>query len=90
MRMSVARNLMLFLPGATNEQSVANLFNWLDAVVSGLGYTSAMVASPNGRRMPGLYHRMTRGEMANFKGCLETLTSQWHTECLNNHYSVLA
>ena len=34
-----------------------------------------------------LYHRMTREEMANFKGCLEVLTSQWHTQCLNHQYS---
>ena len=46
-----------------------------------------MAIAPNGCRIPGVFHRMTKEEMFNVQGYLEVLTCQWHTKCLINNCS---
>ena len=51
---SVTTNLMVcfMLPGATPEQSVSNLYTWLDNVMIGLGFSSSLAMAPKGRKFP--------------------------------------
>ena len=64
-----------------------NVFKWLDAIVNGLGYTSTLAMAPNGRRIPGVYHHMTKEQYTKFRGRLEVITRQWHFECLGSNLS---
>ena len=86
---SVTTNLMVcfMLPGATPEQSVSNLYAWLDNVMIGLGYSSSLAKAPNGQRIPGMFHHMAKEECANFRGHLGNITRHWHIECLTNNLS---
>ena len=45
---------------------------------------STMATAVNGRRIPGVNHHMAKEELAKFRGHLETVTRQWHIECLTN------
>ena len=73
--------------GATPEQSVDNLYRWLDIIVTTLGFGSTMATCANGKRIPGVYHHMSKEELVTFRGHLETITRQWHIECLINNFS---
>ena len=78
---------MFILPGATPEQSVNNVYQWLDSIMIAMGYSSVLAMSPSGQRIPGMYHHMSKEEYTNFRGQLDTITRAWHIDCLNNNLS---
>lgn len=53
---------MFVLPGATPEQSVNNLYLWLDNLMIGLGCTTSLAMASNGQRIPGVFHKMSKEE----------------------------
>lgn len=80
-------NGMFMLPGGTPEQSMNNLYLWLDNIMIGMGYASALAMASNGQRIPGVFHRMSKEDFFNFRGNLDTITRAWHIECLTNGLS---
>ena len=77
----------IFYQVRQQKNSVENVYKWLDATVNGLGYTSTLAMAPNGQRIPGFYHHMTKEQYTKFRGCLEVVTRQWHFDCLSNNLS---
>ena len=75
------------LPDATPEQSVSNLYTWLDNVMIGLGFSSSLAMAPNGQRIPGVFHHLGKEEWSTFRGHLGNLTRHWHLDCLTNNLS---
>ena len=73
------------LPGATPEESVTNLYIWLDSVMTGMGYALALAVSLNGQQIQGVYHHRSKEEFYNFRGRFNT----WHVDCLNNNLSCI-
>ena len=69
------------LPGANEEQSVMNLFQWLDNVVAQLGLGHSFAIAFNGNQIPGVYHHLSITEQQHH------LSNIWHGECLTNNAS---
>ena len=75
------------LPGANEEQSVTNLYQWLDDVATQLGLTHSFATSFNGNRIPGVYHHLSRTEEQNFRHRLSNLCDHWHADCVGSNAS---
>ena len=78
---------MFMLPGAPKDQSVNNLYEWLDAIMMAMGYTGSLAHSSSGHRIPGVYHHLSKEEFVTFKNNLDRITREWHFECLSHNLS---
>ena len=79
--------MVFVLPGANEEQSVMNLFQWLDNVAAQLGLGHSFAIAFNGNRIPGVYHHLSITEEQKFRHHLSNICYQWHGECLANNTS---
>lgn len=84
---SVTTNIMFMLPGANPEQSVDNLYRWFDTIMTGMGYSSSLVMTACGQRIPGVFHHLSKEEFVAFRGHLHHLTRTWNTECVTRNLS---
>ena len=75
------------LSGANADQSVAALTQWLDGQAAALGIGHCLLFDVNGRRVPGLYHRMTTAEESRFRSFLGAKLTQWGAEASVNGMS---
>ena len=75
------------LPGATAEQSVNNLYTWLDTIMVSLGLGGSFTYSSSHQRIPGIYHHLSKQELVTFKNTLDRVIRQWQIECLTNNIS---
>ena len=80
-------NAIFVLPGTTEEESVSNLYRWLDtlATIIGLGHTLA--SASNGHRIPGVFHHLSRAEEQRFRERIDDICRQWHLQCLQGGVS---
>ena len=75
------------MTGTTAEQSVDNLLRWLDSVANQLDLSASFARASNLRRIDGVFHHLSKMEMAKFKERIDHICRQWHFECLQNGYS---
>ena len=80
-------NGIFVLPGANEEQSVFNLYGWLDTVATQLGLGHSFAVAFNGNRIPGVYHHLSVTEEQKFRHHLSFICHQWHGECYVNNES---
>lgn len=85
----ITTNLMeCLLPGATEQQSMQNLYEWLDAIMMrSLGNSACFAHSSSGARIPGVYHHLSKEEFMAFKNNLDQITKDWHVQCLSANIS---
>ena len=72
---------------STEEQSVNNLYQWLDTVANTLGLTHSLAMASNGNRIPGVFQHLNLKEANNFRRQIDRICHQWHIECLQNDNS---
>ena len=75
------------MTGTTAEQSVDNLYRWLDTLANALDLSHSFARASNLRRIHGVFHHLSTKEMAKFKEHIAHICQQWHFECLQNGYS---
>ena len=80
-------NGIFALPGGNEEQSVANLYRWLDNVATQLGLNHSFATAFNGNRIPGVYHHLSKVEEQRFRMFLGSICNQWHLECMQGDIS---
>ena len=59
------------LPGPTPEQSVNNLYRWLDTLATTLGLRHSLAAASNAHRIPGVFDHLSRSEEQMFRRQLD-------------------
>lgn len=75
------------LPGATPQDSVENLYNWLDTVIVTAGFSHTQAMSSTGGRVKGAFHHLSREELNKINEILDIRTRQWQVECIQNRLS---
>ena len=75
------------LPGPTPEQSVDNLYRWLDTLAITLGLRHSLAAASNAHRIPGVFDHLSRSKEQMFRRQLDHICHQWHIECIQNNAS---
>ena len=80
-------NGVFVLPGANEEQSIINLYKWLDDVAMQLGLQHSLAVAFNGNRIPGLYHHLSVVEEQQFRSRIGFLCQQWHGDCIQHNAS---
>ena len=80
-------NGIFTLPGGNEEQSIANLYRWLNDVATQLGLNHSLAISFNGNRVPGVYHHLSKIEEQRFRNHLGSICDQWHLECIQGNIS---
>ena len=75
------------MTGATAEQSVNNLYQWLDTLANALGLEHSLAMASNGHRIPGVFEHLSLKEEKNFRRQIDRICHQWHIECLQNDAS---
>ena len=68
------------LPGASAEQSVNNLYRWLDDVAIQLSLGHSFAVAFNGTRIPGVYYHLSRTEEQNLRQHMGHICHQWHID----------
>jgi len=69
------------LSGVNAAQSLLNLRNWLDTVITGMTACNPLVYDGNGNREWGMYHHILRDEFVNITSVLSTGLSSWGLDC---------
>ena len=69
------------LSGVNAAQSLQNLRNWLDAVITGMTACNPLVYDGNGNREWGMYHHILPDEFVNITSVLSTGLSSWGLDC---------
>ena len=80
-------NGIFMLPGGNEEQSIINLYQWLDSVATQLSLSHSFAIEFNGNRIPGVYHHLSKTEEQRFRHHLGSICNQWHLECIQNNIS---
>ena len=75
------------MTGATAEQSVNNLYQWLDTLANTLGLGHSLAMASNGHRILGVFEHLSKPEEQKFKQQIDGICHQWHIECLQNDTS---
>ena len=75
------------LPGANEEQSIANLYRWLNNIATQLGLGHSFAVAFNGNRIPGVYHHLSKTEEQRFRHEIGYRCQEWHAECIANNQS---
>ena len=75
------------LPGATPEQSVNNLYQWLDTLATTLSLRHSLATASNAHRIPGVFDHLSRSEEQMFRRQIDHICRQWHIECLQRNTS---
>ena len=75
------------MTGTTAEQSVDNLLRWLDTLANTLDLNHSFARASNLCRIHGVFHHLSKMEMAKFKERIDHICQQWLYECLQNGYS---
>lgn len=52
--------------GATTEQSVSNLYAWLDNMSTGLGLAHSIAVASSNNRIPGVFDHVSKAEEQRF------------------------
>ena len=75
------------MTGATEEQSVYNLYQWLDTVANTLDLAHSLAVASNGNRIPGVFQHLSQMKVNKFRQRIDCICRQWHIECLQNDVS---
>ena len=68
------------LPGTTKEESVSNLYQWLDTLATTVGLGHTLASASNGHRIPGVFHHLSRAEEQRFRERIDDICRQWHLQ----------
>ena len=71
---------------STAEQSVDNLYQWLDNLASLLGLAHSIAVTSSNNRIPGVFH-LSKLEEQSFWSAINKVCHQWHIKCAQNNYS---
>ncbi len=85
--LSIRLSPIMHILGATPVQSVRNLHQWLDALVSAsvkaVGEVALVTYKRSQRRVPGVYHQMRQ---ANMEGTILSF-DEWTRDCIVDNVS---